>query len=65
MEFLAIIASLGVAAQLGHSTGGFMPLSQKKGMPTGDQAMVTAADCAMFCPPNIVDGDRLLLSQRQ
>ena len=65
MEFLALIASLSVAAQMGHSTGGSMPLSQKKGIPTGDHAMVTAADCAMLCPPNLVDSDRLLFSQRQ
>ena len=65
MEFLAIFASLRVAAQMDHSTGGSLPLSQKKGMPTGDRAMVTTADCAMLCPPNLVDGDRLLFSQMQ
>ena len=32
---------------MGHSTGGSIPLSQKKGMPTGDRAIGTAdADCA-------------------
>ena len=47
-EFLAIIASLRVAAHIGHSTGGSIPLSQKKGMPTGERAIATAADCAIL-----------------
>ena len=49
IEFLAIIANLSVAAHVGLSTGGSIPLSQKKGMPTGDRAIVTAADCAILC----------------
>ena len=43
-----------------HSTGGSMPLSQKKGMPTGDRAMVTAADCAMLCTPKFFYGECLI-----
>ena len=49
IEFLAIIANFSVAAHMGHSTRGSIPLSQKKGMPTGDRAIDTAAaDCAML-----------------
>ena len=42
------MANFSVAAQVSYSTGGSIPLSQKKGMPTEDRAMGTAADCAML-----------------
>ena len=55
MEFLAIIANFSVAAHMGHSTGGSIPVSQKNGIPTGDRAIVTAAaDCAMLCAQSLV-----------
>ena len=57
MQSLAMIASLRVDAHVGHSTGGSRPLSQKKGMPTGDRDIGTVADCTMLCTPNLVFGD--------
>ena len=65
IDFLAIIANLSVAAHVGHSTGGSIPLSQKKGMPTGDRAIGTAADCAMLCAQSSFVQNIDLLGSRQ
>ena len=45
IDSLAMIANLGVDAHVGHSIGGFIPFSQKKGIPNGVREKT--ADCPM------------------
>ena len=56
IESFAMMASLRVIAHVGHSTGGFKPLYQKRGMPNVERKMGTVAGLAMLCPPNPVCG---------